>query len=45
MIRKRLFIYARLLSGTACARVDFLQMGRLDGQWQIVNVLWENRQP
>jgi hypothetical protein len=45
MIRKTLFICTRLLSGTACARVDFLDMGRLNGQWQIVNVLWENRQP
>lgn len=35
---------------TACVRVDaaewvdFLQLGKLDGKWQIVNVLWEKRQ-
>ncbi|NLP12112.1 nuclear transport factor 2 family protein, partial [bacterium] len=34
---------------TACVRVDaadwvdFLQLGKLNGQWQIVNVLWEKR--
>jgi hypothetical protein len=34
---------------TACVRVDaadwvvFLHMGKLNGQWQIVNVLWERR--
>lgn len=34
---------------TACVRVDaadwidFLHLGKLNGQWQIVNVLWERR--
>ncbi|HEY3477087.1 MAG TPA: nuclear transport factor 2 family protein [Anaerolineales bacterium] len=40
-----------VFGNTACIRVDaadwvdFLQMGKLNGQWQIVNVLWERRQP
>jgi hypothetical protein len=40
-----------VFGNTACVRVDavewvdFLHMGRLDDKWQIINVLWEKRQP
>lgn len=39
-----------VFGSAACVRVDaadwvdFLQLGKLNGQWQIVNVLWERRE-
>jgi hypothetical protein len=40
-----------VFGNAACVRVDaagwidYLHLGRLNGRWQIVNVLWEKRQP
>jgi hypothetical protein len=39
-----------VFGSAACVRVDaadwvdFLQLGKLNGQWQIINVLWERRE-
>lgn len=50
-LQRKEIIILDVFGSTACVRVDaadwvdFLHMGKLNGQWQIVNVLWERRQP